>query len=330
MREPVEAAGYRAEEIGIRQVALSAASSTIEAFSLAKERLRAVWSYRKIFQRHRIDIVYVNSSVQIAPMLAAISLGLKLIVHVREGWNTGWTFPLKRFCVRTLAHGALFDARKGMRLFGGQPRGRRWIFSPNGVAPHLRDPERRAATRETLGLADDEIAFLFLGTLIQRKGLHDLVECWPDVIRAAPKARLLVAGLEERTENHPAIRSLIAGEVKKARYLGFRRDVYDLLEAADFFVLPSYGEAMPISICESMMAGTPVIARTAGDVAWLLREGRGYPFSGRGAESVKTAIMGALSDKDVGGKAARARTFAQRRLHRDVQRRQIINLLESI
>lgn len=325
----LQQAGFECLDVPIEQVSISG-QGVARKLRLAGQRANAVRLYRNLFTRHRIDVVYVNSSVQIAPMLAARSLGLRLVVHVREGWRSGATFPLKRWAVRTLANAALFDAQLGMRIFGGEPAGRRWLFSPNGVAPHEFDATRRERTRQALGLEPRQQCFLFLGSLVQRKGVHDLSECWPRIAAANPNVQLLLGGLEERSETHPAIARIIRGEVTNSRFLGFRSDVYDLLEAADFFILPSYGEAMPISICESMMVGTPVIARTAGDVEWLLRDGRGYPFSGDGAETLEETVRIALADPDRKAKAAAARVFAQEHLHRNVQQRQIVELLQTV
>ena len=55
-----------------------------------------------------------------------------------------------------------------------------------------------------------------------------------------------------------------AGLGDRLRLLGYRDDVAAVLAAADIFVLPSYFEAMPMSVIEAMLVGLPVVASDIG------------------------------------------------------------------
>lgn len=296
-----------------------------------QNRLAAVGDYRRLMRRVGANLVYVNSSVQIAPMIAAWREGLPLLVHVREGWRSGWTFPLKRLAVRRLAQSVAFDASRGVALFGPPPSGRRWEVSPNGVGEHLLHAgKRREELRAEFGYTVGEKVFLFLGTLCQRKGVHDLMEVWPSIRRAHPEARLLLAGGADEGETHPAIRGLVQSPPEGVRYLGFSDRAVDLLALADYFVLPSYGEAMPISISEALMAGTPVIARAVGDVSFQIGKGRGFLFRGRGPEPLQRAMLHVLSHpEDVQRRARRGQEFARTRLVDREQYAQVLRLCDE-
>lgn len=301
-----------------------------QALALGFNRAAAVPRYVAAFRRQRVKAVYVNSSYQIAPMLAAAALRLPLIVHVHEGWNSGRTHALKRAIIRSQADVVICAARDGIRLFGPPARGQRWEVSPNGVDRKLAEArQQRTTARESLSIEGDAPVLLFLGSLTKRKGFHDLLGVWPRLRRRHPGARLLVGGLADPLETNPAIASFTANPPEGAVPLGFVQDVAPLLAAADVFVLPSYAEAMPVSVSEAMMAGCPVVARAVADVPWQMGEGRGFLFHGKGPRPLYEALDEALRHPELAKRRAQAaQAFARENLTREQQQRQILELIE--
>jgi len=56
-------------------------------------------------------------------------------------------------------------------------------------------------------------------------------------------------------------------------FLGYKKDVHELLLSADFFVMPSLYEGGPIVVLEAMRAGLPTIATRTGAVPEYVNEG---------------------------------------------------------
>ncbi len=332
MADQLHEAGVTVECLNVRQVALSRSPVT-KAPGILWNRISSLRGYLRTIRRHAPDVVYINSSYQLAPLFAARLAGRPAVVHVHEGQKDSWTFGLKRFCVRRLAAGALFAASLAQDLFGGvPPRGKPWAVSPNAADPL---PEgvlpSRIELRRKLDLPADAPVALFLGSLIRRKGVHDLLEAWEGVRERHPGALLVLAGKEDPQDSHPRIAEFLRSGQEGVCFAGFQRNVQDWLLAADLFVLPSYGEAMPLSIIEAMMWGTPVVAREAGDVPWLLAEGRGYLCRGEGPEPVQETLLEALADESERAcRCARAREFALANLTRERQRRQIEEFLHRV
>jgi len=59
----------------------------------------------------------------------------------------------------------------------------------------------------------------------------------------------------------------------QVRFLGYRRDVPDLLALMDLVVMPSLRESFGMVALEAMACGTPVIASKVGGLALNVRDG---------------------------------------------------------
>src|SRR5689334_18353423 len=114
---------------------------------------------------------------------------------------------------------------------------------------------------------------LFLGRLEAAKGIYDVLDALAGVREAVPDARLVCAGDGDRTgvARH-AERLGIGDAVKFTGWVG-PSGKRALLETAAAFVLPSYDEALPVSLVEAMAAGVPPIVSPVGGMAEAVQEG---------------------------------------------------------
>ena len=125
---------------------------------------------------------------------------------------------------------------------------------PNGIElPPPAGPRVRPDVRAELGVADDEVVALFLGTLELDKDPLTAVRAAVDVRQRGTRFVLVVAGaggLLPEVERYagPAL-----------RVLGFRRDTERLMAAADIFTLPSRREAHSFALLEGMSHRLPAV-----------------------------------------------------------------------
>jgi glycosyltransferase involved in cell wall biosynthesis len=114
---------------------------------------------------------------------------------------------------------------------------------------------------------------LFLGRLEAGKGIFDLLDAMAGVRSAVPDVRLVCAGDGERAAvARYAERLGIADAVHFTGWVG-PSGKRALLETAAAFVLPSYDEALPVSLIEAMGAGVPPIVSPVGGIPEVLQEG---------------------------------------------------------
>lgn len=120
------------------------------------------------------------------------------------------------------------------------------------------DPDRRAATRAALGLGDAP-AILTLARLDDQKGHRHLIDALAILAPRRPNLITLLAG-EGPLEDALRAQCAAIGLGERVRFLGYRRDVPELLEAADLVVLPSLYEGLPLVAIETLAARRPIVA----------------------------------------------------------------------
>jgi glycosyltransferase involved in cell wall biosynthesis len=120
------------------------------------------------------------------------------------------------------------------------------------------DTHRRTATRAALRLGDVS-AILAVARLDEQKGHRHLLDALAILAPRRPKLVTLLAG-DGPLEHSLRAQSAALGLDDRVRFLGYRRDVPELLEAADLVVLPSLYEGLPLVAIEALAAQRPLVA----------------------------------------------------------------------
>src|SRR5437773_1822951 len=107
-----------------------------------------------------------------------------------------------------------------------------------------------------------------------KKGIYDLLDAVAGLRAAVPDVRLVCAGDGDRIGvARYAERLGIADAVKFTGWVG-PSGKRALLEHAAAFALPSYDEALPVSLLEAMSAGVPVVASPTGGIGEVVADGK--------------------------------------------------------
>lgn len=150
-------------------------------------------------------------------------------------------------------------------------------FIPNSIdtktyAPNLQSRQR---TREQLGI-DNQFLWLAIGRFAPQKDYPTLIRAFALLVQHQPDALLAIAG---EGILQPEIESLVdqLHLNQHVLFLGPRRDVAALMNAADAQVLSSAWEGMPIVLLEAASSSLPIVATDVGGVAEIVVPGEsGY------------------------------------------------------
>jgi L-malate glycosyltransferase len=136
-----------------------------------------------------------------------------------------------------------------------------WI--PNGVEymSTSRCHNRRALKIELLDNADAQVV-LFVGRLVEEKGLERLLKVWAAMPCRENAILCLVGNGPLRSELEAVAARLDV--LSSVRFLGHQPHVSKFYAIADLFVLPSHTEGMSNALLEAMAAGLPVVASAVG------------------------------------------------------------------
>jgi glycosyltransferase involved in cell wall biosynthesis len=179
------------------------------------------------------------------------------------------------------------------------------------------DCSRRDRVRTEMGIAIESAAFVWLavGRLAPAKDYPNLLRAFAAVRSQKPETQLWVAGDARGDERKPLdAHAKELGIDEAVRWLGLRRDMPALLDAADAFVLSSAWEGMPLAVGEAMAMAKPVVATDVGGVRELVGSA-GVVVPAKDSRALAEAMLATMQESREAlvacGRAARERVLRQ-------------------
>jgi glycosyltransferase involved in cell wall biosynthesis len=181
---------------------------------------------------------------------------------------------------------------------------------PNGIdcQRYFPNPAARQRLRQEMGI-DGDFVWLAVGRL-------ELQKAYPTMLRAftqlsSPRSTLLICGRGSLRDQLIAL----AGELgvgSRARFLGLRSDVPDLMSAADGFVLSSDMEGLPLVLLQACAAGLPIVAtNVSGNPEVVIHGVNGYVVA-PGAPDALAAAMDRVASLSRSERCAKGRAGRER------------------
>ncbi len=160
-------------------------------------------------------------------------------------------------------------------------------------------PLDSATAKARLGLPANTRTVGVVASLIPRKGHRFLLEALKNMEATTGEVHALFAGegpLEEE------LRGQIAemGLSERVHFLGFRRDVPEVVCAMDVFVLPSLKEGLSIAVMEAMALEKPVVCSAIAGLPEVVRDGQtGFLVPPGDSTALQIALEKLFADEDL-------------------------------
>lgn len=281
--------------------------------------LRAVNRLAHLLRTEKIDVIHTHGyKSDIIGLLAARRAGVACVstphgFSGKVGWKMGLFIKLGTFMLRFFDAVAPLSEElvRDMKRFNVPDNKVRFIR--NGV--DLKEIDSTMAelpthTDTAVEKSDGAFTIGFIGQMIPRKGLPDLLAVFDRLHRRRPGTRLKLVGDGSQREELETIAELLPSR-EAIEFLGFRNDRLALLKSFDIFAMTSSLEGIPRCMMEAMATGVPVAGYDIPGVDQLLREGETGFIAPHGDQDALLACFEAAMDdpNDAAMRAQKARAL---------------------
>lgn len=284
----------------------------IPVFQKRGDILRVNVGLSKIFG-WKPDVVLVYGHNEITSMLVGLLCILKRIPYAffaevsnRSEWSTLRRISFIPMSILVRRASVLVPASESCRKFyvrlGGQDE--RMVLIP--CVPDVeklraRSEElagSRTALRKEAGL-QDRFVVLFVGRLVEHKGVKDLMIAMAEVRTRDPKAILLIVGYGPLEDY---VKAECARMPESAQYMGFVDDrrLQELYSIADLHTMPSWDEPYGVVCAEALAVGVPSMVTDTSGCVDLVKDGvNGLVVPPGNPKAIADAIVKVSTDPDL-------------------------------
>lgn len=238
-------------------------------------------SLMKMLRDKQADVVHLHGyGATTFGRLCAWRLGIPAILHEHANHTDTpwfqkvadrWLAPHTDLAIAVSESTAEFTVRARL-----MPRERTkvvYLGAPLDEFARPRSADEIAIARRELGVPDEAIAVGTVTRLMPSKGNQFLVEAAPTVLAAHPRVIFFVVG-EGELHSDLAAHAAALGLGGRFRFVGFKRDIAQVLAALDLVVFPSLWEGTPLTAFEALAMGKPIVSTDADGLLDVLADGR--------------------------------------------------------
>jgi len=207
-----------------------------------------------------------------AAMLARVPIVIGTEVNIYERKQAAHRLAERWLMQRTDAVIASAESVREFYIQQVQADPDKVVVIHNGVEwSQLETSRSRAEMRAEAGVPADVVAAVIIARLTEQKAHRVLFEAMASRAELSGLHLMVVGDGELRDELPRQVERL--GLRGRVHFLGARRDLGNLLGAADLFVMPSLWEGLPLSLVLAMGSGLPVAASRVAGIPEVVEDG---------------------------------------------------------
>jgi glycosyltransferase involved in cell wall biosynthesis len=262
----LEQAGIPVDTLGIRD---------------KRSAVRPVWRLARIIREWKpvvvhSHMVHANLLTRLTSLLAPVPVLVCSARSIREGGRLrDWLYRLTDPLCDLTTHVCEAGAQRYIRERIVPPHKMRVVYNGVDVDQFRPDGQKRERMRQETDTGD-RFVWLAVGRLEAPKDYPTLIRAFARVSHAREDALLWIVGDGPLRVQLEAL-TLKMGLQKQVRFWGVRRDISDLMNAADAFAMSSSREGLPNVLLEAHSCGLPaVVTSVGGNAEIVIHEKTGF------------------------------------------------------
>lgn len=282
----VSAAESRLKADGIPEIRYLNLSVKPSYFSL----INSIFRFRALLQTQNYDAVEVSGfTPSLVAALGSFGIKVKVFVGVHTQYHRSREGGLRNFI-----WGNVLRLSKHVNFYAiSQSVARDWIsftqIQPSRISVVLNSinekyftvdtmPGVRNKIRDQLGVDSNAIMMLFVGRLMEIKGIDTLFDAVKSLLEKYNHYHLIYVGRQD--DSGSPNDAVVLQSIKRAidvepwgqhvHFLGERSDVPEIMAACDLLVHPARFEGFGLILAEALAAGLPVVASNVGGIPEVL------------------------------------------------------------
>ncbi len=229
--------------------------------------IKAILSLIKSFKEEKFELVHCHTPMGgVVGRIAAFFSNVSTVIYTAHGFHfykgapiKNWIiyYPIERFLAKITDFLIVVNQQDFLVAHSFNVRKESVLISEHTDTKKFNIiVDDKSLERSRLGISNDDFVIICVAEFIKRKNHVQLIRAI-NKCSTLPVKCLLVGEGEEKDKLVQEVVSLKLEE--KIKFLGFRRDIPELLNISDVSVLLSYQEGLPVCILESISASKPII-----------------------------------------------------------------------
>lgn len=237
--------------------------------------LKAIKKLRKIIEEEKFDIIHTHTPMgSVVTRLAAKRIRKKhntKVIYTAHGFHffkgaskLNWIifYQVEKFLARytdILITMNMEDYNIAKDKFKTDVRYVHGVGLDEDKFNHMLTNDEKIKLRKSLGLKENDFVMIYPAELSKRKNQEWLINTLYDMLNKNKDIHVLLAGKDSMNKYHE---TLVKSKNldNQIHFLGFRKDIPDLISISNIAISTSKQEGLPVNIMEAMYLGLPIVA----------------------------------------------------------------------
>ncbi|GLH64125.1 glycosyltransferase family 4 protein [Parageobacillus sp. G301] len=273
---------------------------------------KAMIELKNLFQKHYFDLIHVHTPVaSFLVRYTAKKYKQGPVLYTAHGFHFYKGAPIQNWLIYYTAEKLARRWTDGLIVMNKEDydngtklgfKENESLFFTHGVGvsfdQYSVSTDSSGYIRQQLNIADNDIVITYIAELIERKNHIYLLRNWENILNNYSNVHCLIVGTGRREEDLK--KYVEQNQLKNIHFLGFRKDIPEILSQSDIVTLLSFHEGLPRCIMEAMVSGKPLVVTNVRGSRDLVKHGvNGFVVDLEDDQSLVESFAKLINDKNL-------------------------------